>query len=820
MLRDFRYALRTLRQNPGFALVAIISLALGIGANAAMFSFADALLLRPLAVPDASGLVRVQTLSRGQSIARFENYFDVSYPDYRDLRDKNRSFVGLSAAQFASFGLATQKGELPQMKFGELVSGNFFHVLGVHPALGRGFRDDEDRVRGRNAVTVLGYDLWKTEFAGSPDVLGREVYLNGIPFTVVGVTPEEFAGSNNLVRSALFVPLAMGPRLGGEARQSTLDQRDMPALTVRGRLRPGTGLAAAAAETRVIGQQLAQAYPATNRANSLVASTDRAAAMHRDQIDALLVFFLLGLAVVVLLIACANVTNLMLSRAQARAKEIAVRLAIGAGRARLIRQLLTESLVIAALGAGAGLLVAEAGIDLFSQLRIPSAIPVVIDVKLDQRVLLFTLLVALASALLFGLVPALRTASPDLVPALKSGKAGGARRRRLMGRNGLVVAQVAGSLVLLIFATQAFRGAAKVLNAPAGFRTDHVLIASFDPTLARYTPAATQTFYDHLLEKVRSLRGVKTAALAEDVPMGVNGGGSRIVPEGVSMPPGADALLVLSNHVSDEYFETLGIPIVEGRGFLKTDRADTPLVAVVNEQFARKYYPGKSAVGKRLRVTGPDGGMAEIVGVARRSKYAFVVEPPLEFLYLPASQSPRAGMTLLLETEGPPGEMAAPLRDAVRSLDASQPMFGVNTMQDFFDQRARKMLDVLTQVIAGMGLLGLAIALVGLYGLMTYSVGLRQREIGIRIAIGAEPAGVLRMLLRHGLVLAGAGIGVGLLLSAAASRALTTGLGMPSFNLVLVAAVALALLAATAAGALIPARRASLTDPNLVLRQE
>jgi len=820
MLHDLRYTLRTLRQSPGFALVAVLSLALGIGANAAMFSFADALLLRPLPVPDSSGIVAIQMLSRGQSIARLASYFPVSYPDYADLRDKSRSFSGLTAAQFSSFGFATEKSALPQMKFGELVSGNFFRVLGVQPALGRGFRPDEDQVRGRDAVTVLGYDLWKNEFAASREAIGRTIFLNGIAFTVIGVTPPEFGGSNPLVHSALFVPLAMLPRLSGEARQSALDQRDMPALTVRGRLRPGVRLAQAKAETQVIGQELAQAYPATNRASSFVVSTDRQAQMQRDQLDALIIVLLLVLAGLVLLIACANITNLLLSRARGRAREIAVRLAIGASRWRLVRQLLTESLVIAALGGGAGLAVAQAGADAFSQFHIPGAIPIVLDVRLDQRVLLLTLLLSVASALLFGLVPALQAASPDLVPALKAGKGGGGKRRRLLGRNGLVVVQVAASLVLLIFASQAYRGAALTLSSPAGFRTDHVLLASFDPGLARYTPAATQEFYDRLLKQARALAGVKSAALAGNVPMGVGGNASRVVPEGFPLPPGADAVLVLSDHVSDGYFDTLDIPILEGRAFRATDRAGSPRVAIVNEFFARKYYPGKSAIGKRLRVAGPDGGVVEIVGVAKRSKYLFIAEPPLEYLYLPEAQTPQSGLTLMLETAGPPGDLAAPLREAVRSLDASQPMFGVGTMDEFFDQRARKILDLLTQAVAGMSLLGLAIALIGLYGLMTYSVGLRQREIGIRLAVGAQPAGVLKMVLRHGLALAAGGIAAGLLLSAAGSRALTASVGVPSFNLPLVAVVVFALLGATALGALIPARRASLTDPNVVLRQE
>jgi len=822
MLHDFRYALRTLRQNPGFALVAIISLALGIGANAAMFSFADALVLRPLPVPDSSGIVTALSQLRGENLGALGSYSNISYPDYVDLRDKSKSFAGLSAARFGQFGFTAQKTALPQMKFGELVTGNYFQVFGVQPALGRVFRPDEDQVRGRDAVVVLSYDLWKNELASDRDVIGKTIFLNGINFTVIGVAPESFLGSNVLIRSALFVPVAMEAVLTGDGQKTTLDQREARTFFVRGRLRPGVSVAQAAAEAHVIGQQLAGAYPATNRTVSIEVSTDQQARLRGDPIDSLLVIFLMALAGMVLLIACANVMNLMLSRARARSREIAVRLAIGAGRGRLVRQLLTESFVIALLGGAFGLLVAEAGVDVFSQIHFPSALPIVIEFRLDPRVLLFALFAAVASAIVFGLVPALHSTKPDLVPALKSGKAEGGKRRRFLGRNALVIGQVAASLVLLVFATQAYRGAGIVLGGPAGFRTDHLLIANFDPSLARYTPAQTEAFYKRLLEKARNLAGVQSATLAQDVPMGVNGGGSRIVPEGVPLPRGTEAILLQSNVVSEGYFETLGVPIVEGRGFQATDRADSPKVAVVNEVFARKYYPKQSAIGKRFRLNGPSGPLVEIVGVAKQSKYIFIVEPALNYMYLPHSQNPvpGGGMTLLLQTAGAPAAMAGPLRDMVRTIDAGQPVFGVRTMEEFFDARAKKTVDVLLESIAGLGVLGLAIALVGLYGLMTYSVGLRQREIGIRMAIGADQRNVLALVLKQGMFLASTGVALGLLLSVAAGKPTTALIGSAGFHLPLLVTVALALFAAAMLGAYIPARRASRLDPNVVLRQE
>lgn len=466
MLQDLRYALRTLRRNPGFTAVTILSLALGIEANAAMFSLADCLLLRPLLVPRASQVIVVQSQFHGENLGGLTDYSPLSFPDFSDLRKKSHSFAGLAASQYFQFGFAADKKALPRMEYGALVSGNFFSLLGLRPELGRTFRADEDEVPGRDAVVVLGHDLWKTEFASSSDAVGRTIFLNGLPFTVIGISPESFRGPNSMLRADLYVPLAMEPALTGASRQNVFEMRDLRVLTVMGRLKPGVRVGQAAAEAGIISRQLAQAYPKTNATCALVVSTYRQAQMEQNTWRVVFTIFSLALAAVVLLIACANVMNLMLSRASARSREIAVRLAIGAGRGRLIRQLLTESLVIAVSGGALGLIVAQAGADLLSQFRIPSDIPFVLDVKLDPRVLLFALLVSVASSIVFGLAPALRSTKLDLVPALKAGRAADGRRR-LWGRSILVVTQVAGSLLLLVFATQALRDARILLSSPA-----------------------------------------------------------------------------------------------------------------------------------------------------------------------------------------------------------------------------------------------------------------------------------------------------------------------------------------------------------------
>ncbi|MGO9095412.1 MAG: ABC transporter permease [Bryobacteraceae bacterium] len=814
MLNDLRYALRTLRQNPGFALVAILSLALGIGANSAMFGFADALLLRPMPVPQASRVVTVVSQMRGEILG------GMSYRDYLDFRNRSKSFEGLAAFQLLRVGFATSKAASPQVKVGVLANADSLRALRVEPELGRSFRPDEDQAPGRDAVVVLSHDLWRTDFASRPDVIGKTIFLNGISFTVIGVAPESFSGLDQFFHPAFFVPLMMSPRLAASPQQSILERRDDRGLTVKGRLKPGVSIAQANAEAEVIGKQLEKAYPDTNRNCSAGVRTEFQVRVERSPGDALVMGFLLALVGVVLLIACANVANLLLSRGRARAREIAVRLAIGAGRGRLVRQLLTESLVIAVLGGALGLALAQAGIESFAHFRIPSDIPLSIDAKLDLRVVLYTLVASLASAILFGLAPALQATRAGLAPALKSGAEGAGKRRRFLGRNTLVIAQVAGSLLLLVCATQLFRGASFLLTSPHGFRSDHLLMANFDPSLVRYSEAQTQVFFKRLAEQARALPGVKSAALARLPPLSNYPIFEPVVPEGFQLPPGQESVAVPANIVSEGYFETLSVPILRGRDFQVTDNADSPRVAIASQQFARQYFPHADPIGKRFRLGRGSGPMVEIVGLARQSPYQFPGEPPQDILYLPLAQNPQTQMLLLAQSQGDAAALAAPLRQLVRSLDADQPIYNVRTIEEYFDMRITKLFHWLTEAMGALGLLGLALAMVGLYGLMAYSVSRRMREIGIRMALGADRVNVLKLVLRQGLMLAGIGVGIGILLCLLFSRALTAALLVPSFNLTMLALVSLALLGMAALGAYVPARRASSVDPMAVLRQE
>jgi predicted permease len=814
--QDLRHGRRMLAKNPGFTLVAVASLAIGIGANAAMFSFADAMLLRPLTVLRPSAVVTVGSTS---SLDGFTSIVS-SYRDYADVRDQSKSFDGLVGFTDASFGFATRRGELPQMRLGTLATSNFFQAMGVEPELGRGFLPEENQVPGRDAVMVLDHAFWEKQFSADRSVPGRKVWVGGIEFTIVGVTPARFTGLNRYLRSEFYVPVMMWPRLVNKASDKPLEARDYRNLFIKGRLKPGVTLAQAQAELAGIGKNLERAYPDTNRNQNLVARTELEARILQSPIDSQMVAMIGVLAIAVLLVACANVAGLLTSRAPSRAREIAVRLAIGAGRARLIRQLLTESLLLALAGGLAGLGVGYAGVIFFRQIQVPSDLPFKISVDLDQRVLLFSLFVAVASVVLFGLVPAIQTTRTDLVSALKSSTGDIRGRRRPWGRNVLVCAQVAISLVLLAVTTFIYRGFHTQLSVDPGVRKDHLLMMTFDPRLVRYNDAQTAEFFRQVVERARSVAGVKSAALTASIPLGTDQDGTTILPEGYRFPAGKEAADMFSDTADENYFDTGGIHILRGRGFRATDTASSPRVAVVNEEVAKHYWPGRDPIGKRFRLDDRNGPWVEIVGVAKTVKYLWIAEAPTEFLYLPLAQHPRQRMILLTESFGDPASLAAPLREMVRGLDANQPIYDVRTYDDYYRYRAIKTPSLIVQTVAAMGVMGLVLAMVGLYGLVSYAAGRRTREIGIRMAIGAQRSSVLRLVMRQGLILALSGVGVGLVASVGAERLLNTifagsGVDFPTYLLVVPS-----LLAVTILAAYIPARRASRVDPTKALHYE
>ncbi len=813
MLTPLRHALRVLRKDRTFTVVAVCSLALGIGATSAMFSFADAMLLRPLPVVAPDRVVVINTTTS----APFGANTTVSYPDYVDLRDRNRSFDGLVAASFARFGFTSDPGALPRMKLGLYVSGNFFRVLGVEPALGRGFRPDEDQAEGRDPVVVLGHDFWVSQFQANSSAVGSRIRLNGVEFTVIGVAPEHFTGIDVYLRPSLFVPFAMSPRLG---QQNLPHNRDAGWLFVKGRLKPGISVQQAQADVGTLADGLLKLHTQAGAAERLRVQTELQLRMAQSPPATVMVTMLGVLGLCVLAVSCANVAGLLLSRARGRSREIAIRLAIGAGRWAVVRQLLLENLLVAITGGAAGIAIAHAIAEFWRRIPVPIDLPVVFDIGVDQRVLLFTLAVSVLSTLLFGLAPALRISRPDLVPALKAADADSSGKRRLWGRNIIVSGQVALSLVLLMVSAVLVQGFRDQLARGPGFRTNHLLLTGFDTKLAHYSDEHTRRFCDDLLERTRSAPGVRSAALTSAIPM-MGADGIGIVPDGYQLQRGQTAVSVLNGYVSEGYFRTLGIPIQRGRGFAKSDREGAPLVAVVNEHLAAHYWPHQDAVGKRFRLKNSTGEVVEIVGVARMAKYVWIAEPALDYLYLPLRQHTHSSLTLVAESVTRDASAIAPaLREVMRGLDPDMPVFDVRTMEDFYTLRAVKTPGMVTQVVGALGLMGLLLAVVGLYGLVAYSVSRRTREIGIRIAVGADHSKVIWMVLRQGLRLGAYGIAAGLVVAFFSCRAVASGLWLEPAGPLTFAAIALPLLSITMLAALAPARRASRVDPLTALREE
>ena len=820
MWPSVNHAFRMLRKDPVFTAIAIFSLAIGIGATASMFSFADAMLLRPLPVWEPDRVLAINTAVSAQ----FGQNPPISYPDYIDLRDRNRTFDGVVAASYAFFGFSPNPNTLPRMKWGLYVSGNFFRVLGVEPVAGRSFRLDEDQVEGRDPVVMLGHDFWVGQFGASPSVLGSQIRLNGIQFSVIGVAPEHFTGIDLIMRPQLFVPLSMSPRM---VQQNYLRDRDFGWLFIKGRLRPGVGLDQAQADIGALSGELQKMHATANRNQRLQVETElQMRAAQGPEITGMVV--MLGvLGVAVLLVACANVAGLLLSRARARSREIAVRLAIGAGRMALVRQLLLENLLVAVAGGVAGVFMADAMADFWHRIPIPSDVPIVFDIGVDRRVLLVTLIASMLSTLLFGLAPALRATRPDLVPALKAADADSGGRRRLWGRNTIVAGQVALSVVLLSISAAMVQSFQEQLLPGPGYRIDHLFLTSFNTQLANYSPDQTTRFYKDLLDRARSAPGVKSAAFVFAIPMLAGPAPVGVVPEGWQLPRGEQSITTFANYISDGYFETMNIPILRGRGFLASDREGTPLVAVVNEKMAKHYWKG-DAIGKQFHLDNAGGPLVQVVGIARLAKYLWIAEPPPDFVYLPYRQHPRrpraAEMSIIAESAAPDAATVAPVvRDVVRKLDPDMPVFDMRTMEDVYTKRAIKTSEVITQAVGGMGLMGMILAAVGLYGLVAYSVSRRTTEIGLRMALGADRRAVVWMVLRRGLALGLAGVSVGLVVAFFACRAATAALSASGFqhvNPLIYIAIPLLLLLITVLASWAPARRAAQVDPIRALRAE
>jgi len=821
-----------LAKKPGFTAIAVLSLALGIGANASIFSIVNSALLKPLPVEEPDQLAYLFSGTRNSP------YSSSSYPDYIDYRDNNQVFDGLTA--FGSISVSMGNDERAELVNGQIVTGNFFDLLGVQASLGRTFLAEEDQVPNTHPVAVISHSLWQQRFGAQPEVIGHQVNLNGRPFTIIGVTPAGFNGAQALETNDIYIPMMMQqvvrpPRAGfsGDMNPDLLRRRGNRWLQIAGRLKENVTIEQAQSEIATIASRLEQSYPDTNQNRiTTLFPVSRIDPVGYPQLMTVATL-LLSVVGIVLLISCANVANLLLARAASRRKEIAIRLALGARRSRLISQLLTESAMLSIAGGALGLLLASWIVDILKTAPPPAGIfAFTLDYSLDYRVLLFTFVLSLITGILFGLVPALQASRPDLVPSLKDEAfVPEQSSRRYNLRNILVIAQVALSIVLLIGAGLFLRSLRHTQSVDPGFDADRILTATLNINLLRYTKEQGQSFYRQVTEGVKALPGVESASLARTVPMTGLGRTNSLMIEGhqgldnPSRSDGSDSannspLLVRTNVVSLNYFRTMGIARLSGRDFNEQDREGAPGVVIVNEAFVRRHFPDEDALGKRLSFNAEQGPWLEIVGIVRDSKYRSLNEMPTPFTYVPLAQNHETGMTLHIRAVGDPTLLAAAARNEIQSLDRNLPVADLRPMTVLIGDSlfAARMGAAL---LGAFGLLALVLASVGLYGVMSYSVSRRTRELGIRMALGANRKAVIRLVVSQGMKLSLAGTGIGLVISFALTRFLSSFLfGVSASDIATYLSISALLTAVALVACYIPARRATRVDPMVALRYE
>lgn len=814
LLQDLRYALRMLWKNPGFTAVSAVSIALGIGINTTLFSFVNAALFRPLPFASPEQLVRVWD---GNS---------VSYPDYLRYRDGAGTFTGLAA--YAQRPMSLVINGQSERIYGELVSGNYFDVLSASPALGRRFSVDEDRSVGTSPVIVISNSFWRRSLNSDPAVIGKSLSLNQQPYTVIGVMPEKFSGATLISPPDLWVPLTMEPIVNSGSHALTAP--DDGWLMMLGRLRSEANVDGAQAAVATIAARLHQERKA--RASGPEEPGGRPVAVvvarglmvpPQGRVPTLtMAVALMTVVGLVLLVACANVANMLLARAVNRRKEIAVRLALGAGRWRITRQMLTESLLLSSLGGVGGLLFALWGTDLLLALLPPvlTGNSIAPDVSPDARVFGYTMLLSLATGVAFGLLPALQSSRPDVVAALKDEKILFRTGRRLSLRNLLVVTQVSVSVLLLVTAGLFIRNLRNTQRPDPGFAIENSLMASFDLDLAGYENARSKLFEQQLLDRLRASAQVRSAALAESAPLGSGGNTSPLYVEGepANYEHLDESSLLQHTAVSAGYFKTMSIP-VRGRDFDNRDTAASPGVAIVNETLARRLAPNGDAIGKRFKMDS-QGAYLEVIGVARDIKYNQLAETPLFFAYRPLTQRFSSAVTVHVATVGSPAAAIGQLRAEVKALDPNLPLTDVKTMEEHLRQplAPAKLLASLSSAFA---LLTLLLAATGLYGVMAFLVSSRTREIGIRMALGSQPAGVRKLIIGQGMKLAVSGIALGLIAAFALTRVVASVLyGVSATDVVTFAGVAVLLSLVALVACFIPAQRATKIDPIVALRYE
>ena len=810
LLQDIRYSFRCLRKSVGFTVVVIFTLGLGIGFNTAIYSVINAFILRPLPVKDPSQLVVLATRDKHTDVPH-----GLSYPDYRDYRGLTGVFSGVLARREFPFAANWKRDHQTERIWIDAVTTNYFDLLGVGPSRGRTFLPDENR----QPVGVLDYTCWQQKFGADPGILGQAINLDGHLVTVIGIAPEGFQGTQVSMRPDVYVPL-QALALSGQASQDRFEQRDAHELRVIARLKPDTTIAQARAAVNLLAGALARQYPDSNKGVAVITIPERFARPEPQVSENLPIMAAFSMAIVglVLLIACANIANLFLVRATRRGREIALRTAVGASRFRIVRLLLTESVILGALGGAAGILVAYGAIRLI-QAR-PSSVdfPVHMDWSPDGRVLLFSTGIALLTGILCGLMPALEISRPDLVTALKegTGRSTGPRRRLT---SLLIGGQVAISMLLLIVAALFIRGAQKAQELDLGFDRNNLQLLSLDLAKQDYGKTRGAEFIRRLLDEIEAMPAVRGASVAKYIPFDLQGSEGVFSDEQVSSRR-SDALNVLSNTVGVGYFQVMGIPVLEGREFDKHDDESAPRVAVINEALALRLWAGKDPLQRKIRLT--NGDLLRIIGVVRTGKYAFLTEQPRPYLYLPFRQNYTSPTIFHIRTTVKPATVVPSLRQAIHALDPDLPIFNVKTMQEHLQRGYVFSPMILGGALSGLfGILGLALASIGLYGVVANTVSQRTREIGIRTALGASSTDILRLVTRQSMILVAAGACAGIVSGLPAAQLLKRVLfSVDPADLKTFVTVLLLLAAVAVAACLIPARRAVKVAPTVALRWE
>ncbi len=809
--QDVRYSLRMIAKAPGYAAIAILTLALGIGANTTIFSWINSTLLNP--IPGLASPREVVSMSLGRST---DNPLPFTYPDVEAMRDGQQSFTGIAACNSIPMSL-TGKGK-PERVWGMLTSANYFEVLGVRPILGRGFLPVEDEKPGGAPVAVISSRLWQTHFGANPGVLGQTIEINQHPYTIVGVTPAVFQGSQTGLRSEIWIPIMMDEQLVPQG--DLIHDHHYFWLFVLARLRPGVVPEKAQEEMTLLLKREAKNYPEEHRGHDSVTVYPLwRSPFGANQFLSMLLPMLMSIAGLVLLLACANVANLMLVRSVARRRELAIRMSLGASRWRLVRQLLVESLVLAMAGGAGALLITFWTAGTFMKFFPSTDFPISLGIRVDRAVLLVTMVISVLTGVIFGILPALRSSSeaPGAVLKEDTGSAsGGLRKARLA--SGLVVAQISLSLLLLICAGLFIRSFRSAQQINPGINSHNVLIASYDLFTAGYSDEKGAAFDRELAAKLESLPGIQAVTLSSRVPLGFGGGSTSVKPEGYVSQPN-ESMETQVAIISPNYFKTLQIPMVKGRDFTLQDAKKSQRVVIVSEAFVDRYWPNQEAIGKQLN-SDLTNEWFTVVGVARNTKVNQLNEKSMPFLYLPLYQVYRANMIITARTTGDPLAFGKTVEKNIHDLNADLVVFDVTTLE------VREQIASFGQRIAGtfvgaFGLLALVLAAVGIYGVTAYTTQQRTHEIGIRMALGASKEDILRLVLGHGFRLTLSGVALGLVASFALTRYLGSMLlGVTSTDALTFSSVAILLCAVALFATFIPARRAMRLDPMAALHHD